>query len=71
MPPRFSTRFSPKGSDSSRQLKEEKWVSSNWSYIVDLQHHGYLALRFDLDPERLDNLELAFWANWTVPRPVH
>jgi zinc protease len=47
----------------NRQLKEEKgWVSSVGSASLDLQHQGYLALRFNLDPERLDNLELALWA---------
>ena len=46
----------------SRQLKEEKgWVSSVKSLPLDLQHQGYLALQFSLDPSRLDNVELALW----------
>ncbi len=46
----------------NRQLKEEKgWVSSVGSEPLDLQHQGYLALQFSLDPSRLDNVELAFW----------
>jgi zinc protease len=46
----------------NRQLKEEKgWVSSVGSVPLDLQHQGYLALQFGLDPSRLDNVELAVW----------
>ncbi len=46
----------------NRLLKEEKgWVSSVKSVPLDLQHQGYLALQFSLDPSRLDNVELALW----------
>ena len=46
----------------NRALKEEKgWVSSVKSVPLDLQHQGYLALQFSLDPSRLDNVELALW----------
>jgi predicted Zn-dependent peptidase len=46
----------------NRQLREEKgWVSSVGSAPLDLQHQGYLALQFSLDPSRLDNVELALW----------
>jgi zinc protease len=46
----------------SRQLKAEKgWVSSAGSVPLDLQHQGYLALRFSLDPSRLDTVQLAVW----------
>lgn len=46
----------------NRQLKEDKgWVSAVGSVPLDLHHQCYLALRFSLDPSRLDNVELAVW----------
>ena len=46
----------------NRQLKDDKgWVSSLGSVSLDLQHQGYLALRFNLDASRLDDVELAIW----------
>ncbi|MCI0417895.1 MAG: insulinase family protein [Acidobacteria bacterium] len=47
----------------NRQLKEEKgWVSSVAAVPLDLKDQGYLTLRFSLDAARLDNVELAVWA---------
>jgi len=46
-----------------RELKAERgWVSSIGSEPLELRNQGYWALRFALDPSRLDSVQLAVWA---------